>query len=177
MFRRARHQEGSLQRVKRKSGQKVWIFRWYEIQPDGSKRYRKVVVGTAEEFKTESDAQKAVDALRLTINEQTPRQQLTATSASPPRRRRSKCASAIGRSCTPHKSPHKYLPRKLPRFSEPAGEPLLMRGKNGSSGRTQTYNPPVNRLVRSSNFKDIAAQMTTHGSAKRLEVITLVTLK
>lgn len=28
------------------------------------------------EFKTESDAQKAVDALRLTINEQTPRQQL-----------------------------------------------------------------------------------------------------
>jgi hypothetical protein len=29
-----------------------------------------------EDFKTESDAQKAVDALRLTINEQTPRQQL-----------------------------------------------------------------------------------------------------
>jgi integrase len=76
MFRRARHQKGSLQRVKRKSGQNVWIFRWYEIQPDGSKRYRKAVVGTLEEFKTESDAQKAVDALRLTINEQTPRQQL-----------------------------------------------------------------------------------------------------
>ena len=76
MFRRARHQKGSLQRVKRKSGQNVWIFRWYEIQLDGSKRYRKVVVGTVEEFKTESDAQKAVDALRLTINEQTPRQQL-----------------------------------------------------------------------------------------------------
>ena len=76
MFRRARHQKGSLQRVKRKSGQNVWVFRWYEIQPDGTKRYRKVVVGTVEEFKTESDAQKAVDALRLTINEQTPRQQL-----------------------------------------------------------------------------------------------------
>jgi len=66
MFRRARHQKGSLQRVKRKSGQTVWIFRWYEIQPDGSTRYRKVVVGSVEEFKTESDAQKAVDALRLT---------------------------------------------------------------------------------------------------------------
>ncbi len=76
MFRRARHQKGSLQRVKRKSGQNVWIFRWYEIQPDGLKRYRKVVVGTVEEFRTKSDAQKAVDALRLTINEQTPRQQL-----------------------------------------------------------------------------------------------------
>jgi len=76
MFRRARHQKGSLQRVKRKSGQNVWIFRWYEIQPDGSKRYRKVVVGSVDEFRTESDAEKAVDALRLTINEQTPRQQL-----------------------------------------------------------------------------------------------------
>ena len=76
MFRRARHQQGSLQRVKRKSGQNVWIFRWYEIQPNGTKKYRKAVVGTVEEFKTEADAQKAVDALRLTINEQTPRQQL-----------------------------------------------------------------------------------------------------
>lgn len=76
MFRRARHQKGSLQRVKRKKGQDVWIFRWYEIQPDGTKKYRKVVVGTVEEFKTETDAHKAVDALRLTINEQTPRQQL-----------------------------------------------------------------------------------------------------
>jgi integrase len=76
MFRRARHQKGSLQRAKRKSGQSVVIFRWYEIQPDGAKRYRKVVVGTVDELKTESDAQKAVDALRLTINEKTPRQML-----------------------------------------------------------------------------------------------------
>ena len=76
MFRRARHQKGSLQRVKRKSGQGVWVFRWYEIQPDGTKKYRKVVIGTVEDFNTEAEAQTAVDALRLTINEQTPRQQL-----------------------------------------------------------------------------------------------------
>ena len=76
MFRRARHQKGSLQRAKRKSGQDVWIFRWYEIQTDGSKRYRKVVLGTVEEYTTETEAQSAADALRLTINEQTPRQQL-----------------------------------------------------------------------------------------------------
>jgi integrase len=76
MFRRARHQKGSLQRVRRKSGESVWVFRWYEIQPDGMKKYRKAVVGTVSEFKSEAEAQKAVDALRLTINEQTPRQQL-----------------------------------------------------------------------------------------------------
>ena len=34
------------------------------------------MIGTIEELKTEAEAQKSVDALRLTINEQTPRQQL-----------------------------------------------------------------------------------------------------
>jgi hypothetical protein len=68
-----------LQRVRRKSGESVWVFRWYEIQPDGSKKYRKAVIGSVEEFKTAADAQTAADALRLTINEQTPRQQLRQT--------------------------------------------------------------------------------------------------
>jgi len=76
MLRRARHQRGSLKRVRRKSGETVWVFRWYETEIDGSKKYRKVVVGSAEEFKTEASAEQAVDALRLTINQQTPRQQL-----------------------------------------------------------------------------------------------------
>jgi integrase len=76
MFRRARHQQGSLQRVRRKSGETVWVFRWRETQIDSSRKYRKIVVGSVEEFETESEAQNAVDALRLTINEQTPRQQL-----------------------------------------------------------------------------------------------------
>ena len=43
-MRRARHQKGSLQRVKRKSGESVWIFRWYEVQLDGTKCYRKAVI-------------------------------------------------------------------------------------------------------------------------------------
>src|SRR6202162_4985919 len=78
MLRRARHQKGSLKRVRRKSGQVVWIFRWYETQNDGTKKYRKAVVGSTEELRTEAAAQRAVDALRLTINEQTPRQLLQA---------------------------------------------------------------------------------------------------
>lgn len=76
MFRRARYQQGSLQRVKRKKGTTVWLYRWYETQIDGTKRYRNVVLGSTEEYKTDAEALKAVDALRLTINEQTPRQQL-----------------------------------------------------------------------------------------------------
>jgi integrase len=80
-MRRARHQKGSLQREKRqKSGETVWVFRWYEIQLDGTKKYRKAVIGTVSEYKTESEAQKAADSLRLEVNEQTPRQQLQAIS-------------------------------------------------------------------------------------------------
>jgi hypothetical protein len=79
-MRRARHQKGSLQRVKRKSGESVWIFRWYEVQLDGTKCYRKAVIGSVSDYKTEAEAQKAADALRLEINEQTPRQQLQAIS-------------------------------------------------------------------------------------------------
>ena len=56
-MRRARHQKGSLQRVKRSSGESVWIFRWYEVQPDGAKRYRKAVIGSVQEYKTEAEAQ------------------------------------------------------------------------------------------------------------------------
>jgi len=80
-MRRARHQKGSLQREKRrKSGETVWVFRWYEIQLDGTKKYRKAVIGTVSEYKTESEAQTAADSLRLEVNEQTPRQLLQAIS-------------------------------------------------------------------------------------------------
>jgi integrase len=80
-MRRARHQRGSLQREKRKrSGDTVWVFRWREVQLDGTKKYRKAVIGSVADYKTESEAQKAADALRLEVNERTPRQQLQAIS-------------------------------------------------------------------------------------------------
>lgn len=80
-MRRVRHQKGSLQREKRsRTGETVWVFRWYEVQLDGTKRYRKAVVGTVSEFKTEAEAQTAADSLRLEVNEQTPRQKLRAIS-------------------------------------------------------------------------------------------------
>lgn len=80
-MRRARHQQGSLQKEKRKrAGEAVWVFRWYEVQLDGTKRYRKAVIGTASEYRTEAEAQNAADSLRLEVNEQTPRQLLQAIS-------------------------------------------------------------------------------------------------
>jgi hypothetical protein len=74
MFRRTRYQQGSLQRVRRKRGPDCWIFRWYGFNGAGRRQYRKAVVGTVDQYPTESNAQTAVTALRLTIN-QGPRDQ------------------------------------------------------------------------------------------------------
>jgi hypothetical protein len=64
-MRRTSHQHGSLKLADRRKG-KVWEFRWREVQIDGSVCRKNIVVGTLEEFPTESAAQSAVDAIRLT---------------------------------------------------------------------------------------------------------------
>ena len=35
---RARYQRGSLTKLKRKCGRLVWLFRWRETRPDGTRR-------------------------------------------------------------------------------------------------------------------------------------------
>lgn len=72
-MRRTSYQKGSLKLADRKKG-KVWEFLWREVQLDGSIRRKHIVIGTQEEFPTESAAQSAVDAIRLEINQQTPQQ-------------------------------------------------------------------------------------------------------
>jgi predicted ArsR family transcriptional regulator len=74
MFKRMRYQQGSLRLVERKNGQRVWEFRWWQTQVNGSRKRPKIVIGSLKEYPDESSAQKAADA--LTINEQIPRQQL-----------------------------------------------------------------------------------------------------
>ena len=76
MFKRIRYQQGCLAREGRSNGPDVWIFRWRETQPNGQRTNRKVVVGTVEEYSTRSAAQKAVDALRIHVNKDTPRSPL-----------------------------------------------------------------------------------------------------
>jgi integrase len=63
----SRFQEGSLLRLKRKSGPDTWVFRWYD-QHNGRRRYRKTVVGTSDRYPTRHAAEGAVQALRRNIN-------------------------------------------------------------------------------------------------------------
>jgi integrase len=73
MFRRARYQQGMINRAKRNQGPDCWIFRWRETDASGKRVRRKVVLGTIEKYPTESSALRAAESLRITINEEQPR--------------------------------------------------------------------------------------------------------
>ncbi len=72
MFRRTRYQQGMLSRVKRKHGPDCWAFRWWDIDSSGKRVRRTKTLGTVKEYPTETSAMKAVEALRITINEEQP---------------------------------------------------------------------------------------------------------
>jgi integrase len=76
LFRRTRYQEGNLTLEERKRGPSIWVYRWWEKDSNGKPVRRKVQLGSLTEYPNESSARAAADSLRLTINEQTPRQQL-----------------------------------------------------------------------------------------------------
>jgi integrase len=54
-------------RLKRKTGPDTWVFRWYD-ESNGTRRYRKTVVGTVDRLRTPHDAETAVLSLRRNIN-------------------------------------------------------------------------------------------------------------
>ena len=69
MFERTRFQQGSLTREKRQKLPDVWAYRWREVAHDGSVKRRKMIIGTVEEYRTESLAKKALAALNLDVNQ------------------------------------------------------------------------------------------------------------
>src|SRR6516162_8927831 len=68
LFRRTRYQHGSVEREERKKAPAVWVYRWWEEDINGKLLHRKVQVGDVLRYRTQSAAQAAADALRLTIN-------------------------------------------------------------------------------------------------------------
>lgn len=62
-----RFQQGSLLRIKRKSGADVWVFRWYDYSSE-KRVYKKQIIGNVEQMQSKRDAEKSVVALRSSIN-------------------------------------------------------------------------------------------------------------
>ena len=72
-MRRTRYQQGSLKLAERKRGRKTWEYRWYETGANGKRNRRCLVVGTLQDYPSETLALKALDALRKDINVEHPR--------------------------------------------------------------------------------------------------------
>ena len=74
MFTRTRYQYGSLETKDRKKGKEVWEFRFYETDQKGGRQRRTVMIGTREDYLTESAARKSpvVQAILLRINADQP---------------------------------------------------------------------------------------------------------
>ena len=73
---RARYQFGSLTRKKRAKGSDAWEFRYYESTEKGIRLRKTATVGTVDKYKNKALAQKAVEALLLKLNSETPQQRM-----------------------------------------------------------------------------------------------------
>jgi integrase len=62
-----RYQAGSILKLKRKGGEAVWAFRFYEAV-NGKRTYRKKLLGTLAELPLKKDAEKIAEPLRVKIN-------------------------------------------------------------------------------------------------------------
>ena len=73
---RQRYQKGSLIKVSRAQGAGDWVLRYRVTLADGRRVQRQAIVGTTAEYKTRSQAEKAADKVRLTINNLSPAAQV-----------------------------------------------------------------------------------------------------
>jgi integrase len=69
---RAYYQFGSLTLKKRAKSADVWEFRYYEDATTGGRARKALFVGTTDQYKTEAQARKAVEALLLKLNAEKP---------------------------------------------------------------------------------------------------------
>ena len=67
-MRRVRYQFGCL-KLGKGVQHDVWTFRFYETGSDGKKHYRRIRIGTKAQYPTETAARRAVEGLRLSIND------------------------------------------------------------------------------------------------------------
>ena len=67
-------QNGSLMKSKRQNGRTVWEYRWRD-RTSGKSVYRRIVLGTTQQFATEREARDAVAGIVLEINVNDPRLQ------------------------------------------------------------------------------------------------------
>jgi integrase len=73
-FKRTKYQFGCLQLKERKYGPPVWVLRYRKFRPDGTTKLASQMIGTAEQYRTASEAWKAAEVFRLAANPDNPAQ-------------------------------------------------------------------------------------------------------
>ena len=68
MFKRTRYQFGCIERKTRRKGPDVWALRYRERMADGNFTHRSLIVGSIDQYTTESQARVAAQAVLLGIN-------------------------------------------------------------------------------------------------------------
>jgi hypothetical protein len=63
----SRFQQGSFFKLARKSCPEVWVFRWYD-EASGKRTYKKQIIGNVTKLQNREEAEKAVIALRSSVN-------------------------------------------------------------------------------------------------------------
>lgn len=114
-------QNGSLMKSKRRNGQTVWEFRWRD-RTSGKAVYRRIVLGTTQQFATESAARAAVAGIVLEINVNDPRLQtgrLTISQLAEHYRRRELASDNTWKTYSTKKGYENYLRRWIvPKWGE-----------------------------------------------------------
>jgi integrase len=72
MFKRTRYQFGCVERKTRRKGPDVWALRYREQLSDGTSVHKSTIVGTVEQYATESQARRAAQTLLFRINAENP---------------------------------------------------------------------------------------------------------
>lgn len=67
-MRRARYQYGTVELSARSHGSAVWVYRWREVDPQGKRIRKSVVIGTADDYPTKTQVLKAAEGYRLKAN-------------------------------------------------------------------------------------------------------------
>ncbi len=68
MFKRTRYQFGWIRRKPRKRGPEVWVWTFRSKSPNGGRKENSVIVGTVLKYPSKSEAWKATESLRLSMN-------------------------------------------------------------------------------------------------------------
>ena len=118
---RSSMQNGSLIKANRRNGQEVWEFRWRD-RTSGKAVYRRIVLGSAQQFPTEIEARAAAAGIVLEINVNDPRVQthaLTISQLAEHYRHRELSADNTWKSYSTKKGYENYLKRWIvPKWGE-----------------------------------------------------------